>query len=567
MKRIFYKAIGLSAIFLQIFVMVSCNDLFTNPLKDKETGEDLTLLLLDPNFFTTTFSISVIDAQTKDEIGLDTKLYVGDENGYDVVDFTGQRGDMVEFTIDQDYKETFYKFHTSSGLMELALDPTYEPSEQSPVNISFKAEVEGYESITTFDKISSTGTKTVIIEMLKKPKIEEMVENTSTSTTINESSDGLNFNFGGGSGLKAASATARPYGYYMEVTFASLLKFKDHSGNLMFTSANDILQKYYANPNNFAWAILATNEIELTTVKTINGESTLHTLFESVILKKLVVNVIEVANFNGGSIYAEIFWNSATISNPDYFGFWDNSKSSFIGRNISVTDFDILYYTAYSNVVQTCSVGATLNINSTTADSVGFDITMDLINLSSTSIGSKTFKGLFNESFNFENVTGDPVTLKFKNDFFSFKPISDIQVNSLCSGVVNVNVEAVDGYELYKVSLEAVCPDGGGVGVSPSYQGKYKPKGNQNTIWQGVTMKGGVFRILCKPNTEYTLKINVNGNDEFIDFSTDNSQYPIGVKTSIGNDTFITNQGKVDGINKVKITHNFTQDICDNLGF
>lgn len=552
---------------MQIFAMTSCNDLFTNPLKDKETGEDLTLLLLDPNFFTTTFSVSVIDAETKEEIGLNTKIYVGDENGYDVVDYTGQKGEMVEFTIGQDYKETFYKFNTSSGMLELALDPIYEPSEQSPVNLTFKAEVEGYESTTTFEKISSTGTKTVLIEMLKKPKPEEMIESTSTTSSINESSDGLNFNFGGGSGLKSATAMARPYAYYMEVSFASLLKFKDNSGNYLFTSENDIIQKYYANPNGFAWATLATNEIELTTVKTINGESILHTLFESVLMKKLVVNGIEVANFNGGTIYAEIFWTSSTISNPDYFGFWDNARSSFTGRNVSVTGFDILYYIAYANAVQTCGVGATINFNAPTAEKVGFDITMDLVNSSSESVGSKTYKGLFDESFKFENVTNEPVTLKFKNDFFSFKPISDITVNSLCSGVVNVTVVAADGYELYEVALEAVCPDGGGVGVSPSYQGKYKPKGNQNTIWQGVTMKAGVFRILCKPNTEYTLKINVDGNDEFIDFSTDNSQYPVGVKTSIGNDTFITNQGKVDGINKVKITHNFTQDICDNLGF
>lgn len=567
MKRILYKAFGLSAIFMQIFAMVSCNDLFTNPLKDKETGEDITLLLLDPNFFTTTFSVSVIDAETKEQISLNSKIYVGDENGYDVVDYTGQKGEMVEFTIGQDYKETFYKFNTSSGMLELALDPIYEPTEQSPVTISFKAEVEGYVSTTTFEKISSSGTKTVFIEMLKKPNPTEMVESTSTTSSINESQDELNFNFGGGSGLKAATAMARPYTYYMQATFESLLKFKDTSGNYLFTSRSDIINKYYANPTNFAYATLATNEIELTTVKTINGQSTVHTLFESALMKKLVVNGKEVGNFNGGSIYTELIWNSSTISNPAYFGFWDNAKSSFTGKTTSVTGLDILYYIAYANVVQTCSVGATINFNAPTAEKVGFDITMDLINSSSTSIGSKTYKGLFDESFRFENVSTEPVTIKFKNDFFSFKPISDITVNSLCSGVVNVNVEAADGYELYEVALEAVCPDGGGVGVSPSYQGKYKPKGNQNTIWQGVTMKAGVFRILCKPTTEYTLKINVDGRDEFIDFSTDNSQYPVGVKTSIGNDTFITNQGKVDGINKVKITHNFTQDICDNLGF
>lgn len=567
MKRIFYKAFGLTAIFMQIFVMVSCNDLFTNPLKDKETGEDLTLLLLDPNFFTTTFSISVIDAQTKEEIGLDTKLYVGDENGYDVVDFSGQKGEMVEFTIDQDYKETFFKFHTSTGLMELALDPTFEPSEQNPVNISFKAEVEGYESITTFEKISSTGTKTIIIEMLKKPNPNEMVESTSTAGKINESSDGLTFNFSVGPVLKAATATARPYAYFIDILFESLLKFKDLSGNALFSSEAEILQKYQANPNNFAWVTFATNELELTAVKTINGESTLHTLFESVLISKLIIDGKEVANLNGGTIYAEIFWNSATKSNPDYFGFWDNAKSSFIGRDVSVTGLDILYYTAYSYVVQTCNIGASININSTTADKVGFDITMDLMNASSNSIGTKTFKGLFSESFKFENVTSEPVTLKFKNDFFSFKPISDITVNSLCSGVVNVNVEAAEGYELYEVTLEAICPDGGGIGVSPSYQGKYKPKGDQNTIWQGITMKAGVFRILCKPKTEYSLKINIDGKDEFIDFSTDDSKYPVGVKASIGNDTYITNLGKEDGINRVKITHNFTQDICDNLGF
>ena len=39
----------------------SCEDLFNDPLKDKDTGEDITVLLLDRNFINTKLKIWFVD--------------------------------------------------------------------------------------------------------------------------------------------------------------------------------------------------------------------------------------------------------------------------------------------------------------------------------------------------------------------------------------------------------------------------------------------------------------------------------------------------------------------------
>ncbi|MCF8363494.1 MAG: hypothetical protein K9G70_12820 [Prolixibacteraceae bacterium] len=100
----------------------SCNDLFNNPLKDKETGEDITLILVDPNVFDTRLSIHITD-------------YVSGE----YIDNTGIlfsfSGDDAQYVVDAGgTHRSFLK--TNSGKAEVFIDPNVEISKENPIELT-----------------------------------------------------------------------------------------------------------------------------------------------------------------------------------------------------------------------------------------------------------------------------------------------------------------------------------------------------------------------------------------------------------------------------------------------
>ena len=48
--------------------LTGCQDLFTDPTKDKETGETVTLLLVDRNFIKTKFMVKLVDNATGEQL-------------------------------------------------------------------------------------------------------------------------------------------------------------------------------------------------------------------------------------------------------------------------------------------------------------------------------------------------------------------------------------------------------------------------------------------------------------------------------------------------------------------
>jgi hypothetical protein len=548
MKRTFGKSVFmLATMFVLLFTNYSCNDLFNNPLKDKVTGEDITLLLVDFDFFKTSFTINLVDVQTNELLDSAAHIYIGGPDSIHVCDFKGEKLDH---------------YSTKNGSFELNIDPARIPSEANPIELTFRADkVSGYVSLLTTVSFATEGTKTVTIYMLSEQVDDEDGEDEELVGEYNDEGNVV-FGFAPNDGFKSAVAVnnVRPYSFGYSIKGANLLKFKNKQGQAIFANTADVLAKYMADKTNFAKITVAYLNVNKTNYKVISGDKTMYTLNERVYIKKLILGGQEVGQFNGGTVETTINWLSNVQATPDYWGWWDISKSRFIvDKTTSFTGFTNLKYTAWAYKVTPCALGANINFKSTAK--VMFNLEAAFHDSNNRKIGSAGFEGVFDKSFKLENVSSEPGVIKFKKNYFTYEDIPDISVSSFCSGDINVEVKPKAGYEAYEIALTAYCKENPTVGLSPTYAALYKPVGDALAPWQPIKISGGVFRILAKPNTDYQFKLNFDGDYEYIDISTDFN------KNTIGSETKINYLGKTNGIHKVRISHVFNQSICDKLGW
>lgn len=68
LSKIKYRLITAVGIVLLVSGMIACKDMFKDPLKDKETGDDITVLLMDRNFITTKLVIRLEDLSSQQVI-------------------------------------------------------------------------------------------------------------------------------------------------------------------------------------------------------------------------------------------------------------------------------------------------------------------------------------------------------------------------------------------------------------------------------------------------------------------------------------------------------------------
>lgn len=543
----------MATVFVLLFTSFSCNDLFNNPLKDKETGEDITLLKLDPGrLFKTSLTINLVDVQTnepiEDSILLSTAyISVGGSDSIFVCTPSGAKSDH---------------YSTSNGSLELMIDPARVSSEADPIELTFRAEnVTGYVSLLTTVSYATDGAKTVTVYLLSEQVDDQDGEDEELEGEYDDEGNVI-FGFAPNDGLKSAVAVnnVRPYSFGYSIKGPNLLKFKNKQGQAIFANNADILAKYLADKANFAKITVAYLNVNKTNYKVISGNKTMYTLNERVYVKKLILGGQEVGQFNGGTVEATLNWLTNVLATPDYWGWWDISKSRFLAdKTTSFTGFTNLKYTAWAYKVNPCALGANINFKSSAKVMFNFDAAYHDSN--NRKIGSAGFEGVFDKSFKLENVSSEPGVIKIAKNYFTYEDIPDIQVSSFCSGDINVDVKPKAGYEVYEIALTAYCKDNPAVGLSPTYVAQYKPVSESTAPWQRIKISGGVFRILAKPITDYQFKLNFDGDYEYIDISTDFT------KNAIGSETKIDYRGKKDGVHIVRISHVFNQSVCDKLGW
>lgn len=154
MKRIKHKNYIYTFATLVIFFISSCDNMFENPLKDKDTGENISLLLIDPYVFDTKLTLHFVDDNTG--------LYV---DGNDIIfAFTGND---AQYIVDAGGDHRAYSL-TKTGKAEIFIDPNREPSRSSPLQLTLLCDntEDAYDTYPINLSFNSTGEHNVIVRMI-----------------------------------------------------------------------------------------------------------------------------------------------------------------------------------------------------------------------------------------------------------------------------------------------------------------------------------------------------------------------------------------------------------------
>lgn len=156
MKNKFLLTLKVATILLSALLLTnSCSDMFNNPLKDKKTGEDLKLLLVDLNFFDTKFNFTFVDSETGNLIDDKTigVFFTGDDAN-NLVDYNGNKA--VSYVV-------------TDGRLALALDPNITVSQDNPVDFSVYVDLQdgSYDGYPVEVSYSSKGEYDVVVQLFK----------------------------------------------------------------------------------------------------------------------------------------------------------------------------------------------------------------------------------------------------------------------------------------------------------------------------------------------------------------------------------------------------------------
>ncbi len=529
---------------LLFIVLAGCGDMFSDPLVDKETGEDINFLLIDFNFFTTRMTYKFIDVSSNEAILQDATLWFTGNNANDIVTFSGN-------------KEA--EHHTSEGQLELTVDPNVAISSSTPLDFTVHVLVNGYDEFSQTIQINSEGKKTFELFLSPTDSGNEEVLTGNENPDDGDSFIFMNFN------TKSAVADEKPYRINYSIQKADILLFRDSSGQPLFSSLEEMMSAYISDPSNFLKLTMDIN----TGFPSFSGKVWVNEVRESGLIQKLesgnmvslVIGGKKVTDLNGGKITQSCSY--LATPEPDVFGFakivneaWQLSQTPVIW-----TDLEISYTLASVSLADICANGCTIKFSSSAESS--FSIDADIYNESGQRVLTTNFKGSFPESFTLENVPGIPARIVFRNNNPGFKEIQALEVSSLCNGNYEVEVQAADDYQEFMVVLHARCADNPSVALAPTYSGEMRIK-NSNDPWQGVDMVGGVVDILAKEHQEYEIRFLWQDNWETDSFSTefDSDGNYLGESASK-----ISSQQMEDGRIKILIEHIFNQDVCNDMNW
>jgi hypothetical protein len=536
---------------LGILVLIAafsgCSSYLDNPLKDRETGEDINLLVLDFNFFDTRISVKLTDARDGSLLTVPATVKFTGENGEDIVTFAGEKQP---------------EFSTSQGQLEVTVDPNVSISEDSPLKFAVNVQAEGYNTVSKGFQFQTEGKKTIEVE-LSKTEDEE------------ESEYGGDIGFGDGdtslvfsafnSQLKSALANESLYHIQYEISIPSFLKLRDSEGKLLFDSSEELLSIYNADRANFLKLTVNkfTDYKPETNVVDINGQpvGVLFHKLETGRLSKLVVAGTEVADLNGGVILSRCIYTGTPA--PDLFGFavFSTDRWHITGTDTAYTSLNFSYTLAKASTEPLCSTGSQITFRSNAISS--FSIDADVYDSEDNLLTTINFKGNFPETFTVENTPQQAVKLVFRNNNPAFQPLPPLEIADFCSGNYEVEVTPTEGYQEYQIVLKAFCPDNPTFAVAPTYSGEYKIKGSENP-WQGADMTGGVVNLLGLPGQEYEYRLLWENEWEYSTLVTEFDEKGNYLHNS-GSEIYSERMN--DGRIRIYIEHKFSQNVCDDLGW
>ena len=546
MKSYFKINLAKTILLISVVMVSACDDYFTNPIKDKETGEDINFLILDFNFFKTRMTYQLKDAKTGEIIQQNATLTFTGKNGNDIVNYSGEKND---------------KYQTTQGQIELTADPNVAISETAPFEFAVTVEISGYNTLTRSISFQSEGVKTIELQLAK---VSDETETELTGGTEPEIDTVFHFSLPP-VGIKSAQTAEYDINY--SLTMSNLLKFTDETEQLIFNSKEEALNAYNLDPGNFIKVTISSfNEYQPgVEAVTINGtvKNALFHKLETGKLTSIVIAGKKVGSFNGGVVHSDVTDPNDFLPKKLSFVKFENDAWKMLGDSIFHKSIEFTYTLATVSEQELCSIGAGITFKSEVISS--FSIVADVYDESNDLITVLYFKGNFPQTFVLENVPSNAGKLVFRNNNPAFKPITALQVSNLCSGNYEVNVEPETGYIEYQVVLKALCRDDNTVAVAPTYSAEVKLK-NSNDPWQGIEMKGGVTDLLGLPNADYEMRLLWKNDWEYSSYSTkfdDKGNYTGTPET----DTKIVSKKLDDGRIQIYVEKIFDQNICDDMGW
>lgn len=477
MKKILKSIKILTFIAVALFVSNSCSNIFDNPMKDKETGENLPFLLLDQNFFETKLMIHLIDAQTGKDISSDIIVYLTGNDSQKIVDFNGKHNE---------------NYRIKNGYFELAVDPSIVPSVESPLNLIVFANNDDYTwySLPTEVSIVQSGLSDVIVLMYNQnnndlDEIDEdiLLSNLKSAKIAAPFEYSINTN-NKGAKINKYSQIKYMLGYYVyfhiqpkyfNTVYESVkLTANNYSGSNLdnfgffgnyLTSNNSVtsfnnLQKLSENKNikNFMFYGATEEEIENCSL-----------LFK--------VNITKEDRKPGSAK----FYYVMSFSNG-------SSKTGYISANFPEIDNKTKQET-YTKSVYISSIYYPANNKITT-----FEIFPDA-------------------QYDFTSET------------------KQTYPNGPCGESLDIGIKAKTDLKPYKIIATIGCKNTQGVAVAPSISGKFNEKSKTNKT--NFVFIGGICVIQLKENTDYTIEAKYNNSTVQFDFTTDKSKIDEVIKLAL----------------------------------
>lgn len=153
-----YRLITAVGIIILVSGMMACKDMFKDPLKDKETGDDITVLLMDRNFITTKLVIRLEDLSSQQVVSNEpVEVRFSGADAANLITFGGN-------------KQTV--FTTSTGFVEVGYDPNMVINTQNPLELTVVASGANYISAPQFVSYTSEGIKDLTIKMYQKSTLK-----------------------------------------------------------------------------------------------------------------------------------------------------------------------------------------------------------------------------------------------------------------------------------------------------------------------------------------------------------------------------------------------------------
>lgn len=539
----------LNVIAIAIFAVLfsGCSDYLENPLKDKETGEDMNLLVVDFNFFDTRMVFKLIDTETGSIITEPATIRFTGKNSGDIVNFAGQKK---------------AEYFTDKGQREVTVDPNVSFTKTSPLEFAVHVEIPGYNDFSKGIQLRNIGKKTVELQLSKISDGEE----TDLSGEI-DTSDGDTTIVFSVMNLKSALVEEKPYTINYSITVQDFLKFKDSNGDYLFNSSTEVVDAYNADPDNFVTMSINSYTdydpgIDVITVDGVT-KSALFEKLETGKLTKLLVTGRTVADLNGGVITSTTSYTGNTI--PDIFGFAEFGEESWniIGSENVYEQLYFSYTLVKASNEPLCETGSEITFRSNVISS--FSIDADVYDVNGNLITTLNFKGNFPETFVMENTPNEAVKMVFRSNNTSFEEIPPLEIDNFCSGSYNVDVSQKTGYVEYQVVLKALCADDPTVAIAPTYSGEIKIKGSSDP-WQGVDMAGGVVDLLGLPNQEYELRLLWEDQWEYSTYWTEFDENGNYLHETSDNAN-VSSKKLEDGRIQINVEQVFRQDVCDNVNW